>query len=322
LKLADLNPITHIGNWMDKATFPKDEPTSTAVAPADGTTVITDERGREAEIVSGTFVPDIPINASSYNNAHKHTEHLRKTIASFNEDKMTPLKWIIVTFFTFLSYTAPILIALVVGMAIGEAWAGPFDIKKPWTVYSYSISVTLELMLPALGYAVTVILKQAFNDRSKVGLLVSLALLFVALAVGNSFAQMFLIEGHVKLAANDTAGHISMYFRSFTPMIVDIIATIFLGVVTVKNLQKFLKDKQQEAMAIRSGAEAEIAVDEAFQSADRRRREAEAEQRRKDEQLDTMQEFYRIQNQKLIQDARSKLLDEGPSDRGGRYGGW
>jgi hypothetical protein len=105
-------------------------------------------------------------------------------------------------------------------------------------------------------------------------------------------------------------------------MTVDIISTIFLSVVTVKNLQKFLKDKQQEAMAIRSGAEAEIAVDEAFQAAERRRREAESEQRRKDEQLDTMQEFYRIQNQKLLQDARSKLLEGGDdSNRKGRYGG-
>jgi hypothetical protein len=132
---------------------------------------------------------------------------------------------------------------------------------------------------------------------------------------------MYLIEGHIKLAADDTAGHISLVFRSFTPMTVDIIATIFLGVVTVKNLQKFLADKTKEAQAIRAGAEAEIAVDEAFQAAERRRREAEAEQRRKDEQLDTMQEFYRIQNQKLLQDARSKLLDEGDNGRKGRYGG-
>ena len=165
-------------------------------------------------------------------------------------------------------------------------------------------------------------------DRSKVGLFIFLSLLFIVLAVGNSFAQMFLIEGHTKLKADDTAGHISMVFRSFTPMTVDIIATIFLGVVTVKNLQKFLADKSKEAQAIRAGAEAEIAVDEAFQAAERRRREAESEQRRKDEQLDTMQEFYRIQNQRLLQDARKKLMDDDASDnkrdknRRGGYGGW
>ena len=182
-------------------------------------------------------------------------------------------------------------------------------------------------MLPALGYAVTVVLKQALNDRSKVGLLVGLALLFLALATGNSFATMFLVEKHLDVSANRFA-MVSMYFRSFTPMTVDIIATIFLSVVTVKNFQKFLKDKQQEVTAIRAGADMEIAVDDAFQSAARRKHEADAEQKRKDEQLDTMQEFYRIQNQKLIHDARSKLLDEDSPDdrrdsgRRGRHGGW
>jgi hypothetical protein len=165
-------------------------------------------------------------------------------------------------------------------------------------------------------------------DRSKVGLFVVLSLLFIGLAVGNSFAQMYLIEGHIKLADKDVAGHISLIFRSFTPMTVDIIATIFLGVVTVKNLQKFLSDKAQEAQAIRAGADAEIAVQEAFQAAQRRKQEAESEQRRKDEQNNTMQEFYRIQNERLLQDARKKLMDDDASDnkrdknRRGGYGGW
>jgi hypothetical protein len=320
--LKSFNPLTMVSNWMDKATAQPGD-TSQAVAPAQNnqTTVLPEtETVKDAEVVSGQFIPDQTIVVPS-GKAEIYTEQLRKTIASFNEDRVTPMKWIVIKFFEVLSYFAPLLVAFVVGLAIGNAWAGPFDIHNLWGVYSYVISVVLELMVPCLGYACTVVLKQAFMDRSKVALLVILSVLFLALAVGNSFAQMYLIEGHIKLAADDTAGHISLVFRSFTPMTVDIIATIFLGVVTVKNLQKFLADKTKEAQAIRAGAEAEIAVDEAFQAAERRRREAEAEQRRKDEQLDTMQEFYRIQNQKLLQDARSKLLDEGDNGRKGRYGG-
>src|SRR5260370_13795101 len=281
------------------------------------------ETAKDAEVVSGHFVPDQTIVINSPD-AQMYTEQLRKTIQSFNEDKMTPMKWLVVKFFEFLSYLGPILVALVVGSAIGDAWSGPFTFRDPWTVYSYVISVVLELMLPALGYACTVALKQALNDRSKVGLFVTLGLLFLALATGNSFATMFLVEKHLDVNANRFA-MVSMYFRSFTPMTVDIVATVFLSIVTVKNFQKFLKDKQQEAAAVRSGAEAEIAVQDAFQAAARRKSEADAEQKRKDEQMDTMQQFYRIQNQKLLQDARSKLLDEdsGSDSRGrGRYGGW
>jgi hypothetical protein len=312
-----LDPRIHISNWMDKVTTQKDTslaPTAnsqTAVLPESDTLAITDERGREAEVVSGHFVPDQVI-AIPANKAEMYTEQLRQTIQSFNEDKMTPMKWVVVKFFEFLSYTAPILVAFVVGSAIGSAWAGPFNFGNPWAVYSYVISIVLELMLPALGYACTVVLKQTLSDRSKVGLLIGLAILFLLLATGNSFATMFLLESHIDANKASRAALVSMYFRSFTPMTVDIISTIFLGVAVVKSFQKFLRDKQQEAAAVRSGAEANIAVDEAFQAAARRKDEA-----------DTMQEFYRIQNQKLLQDARSKLLDEGGTDsnRKGRYGG-
>lgn len=323
VRLSSFNPVTHISSWMDGLTQQKSSSQSVTPTVNQQTTVSPEtEDVKDAEIVSGQFVPDQAITMS-VNNAEVYTERLRKTIANFNEDKMTPMKWFVVKFFEVLSYLAPILVAFVVGMAIGDAWSGPFDIHNPWTIYSYVISIVLELMLPALGYALTVTLKQALIDRTKIGLLVVLGLLFLGLATGNSFATMFLVEQHLNISANHFA-MVSMYFRSFTPMTVDIIATIFLSVVTVKNFQKFLKDKTAEAAAIRAGAEAEIAVDDAFQAAARRKRDAEAEQRRKDEQMDTMQEFYRIQNQKLLQDARAKLLDSPDSDTTGRgrYGGW
>ena len=302
---------TRVGDWIQQKV--SSQP-STAIAPATNEqvatmpvqSVITDERGREAEVVSGTFIPTI--DATGRTSASVHTEELRRTIQSFNEDKMTPMKWVVVKFFEFLSYTAPILVAFVVGSAIGSAWAGPFTIANPWAVYSYVISIVLELMLPALGYTLTVVLKQTLSDKSKVGLLIGLTILFLLLATGNSFATMYLIEQHV--GTTNRFAVISMYFRSFTPMTVDIIATIFLGIATVKSFQKFLRDKQQEAAAVRSGAEANIAVDEAFQAAARRKDEA-----------DTMQEFYRIQNQKLLRDARSKLLDEDDRGSKGKFGG-
>src|SRR2546430_7566606 len=104
----------------------KQEDTSQVLAPANNqqTTVLPEsEEAKNAEIVSGHFVPDHTITISSPD-AQMYTEQLRKTIQSFNEDKMTPMKWIVVKFFEFLSYFAPILVALVVGMAIGDAWSG------------------------------------------------------------------------------------------------------------------------------------------------------------------------------------------------------
>jgi hypothetical protein len=286
--------------------------TDTSLAPVNATTALSPvQGGMDAEVVSGTFIPTIDATGASQARSIEHTERLRKTIEGFNEDKQTPLKFLVVKFFEILSYLAPILIAYVVGMAIGDAWSGKFNINDSWNMYSHVISIFLEMMLPALGYAVTVSLKQAFNDKSKAGLCIGLSILFVALAVGNSFAQMFLIEGHIKLAASDTAGHISMYFRSFTPMIVDIIATIFLSVVTVKSLQKFVKDMQQKEQAISEVARSEIAVEKAFDQADIDRENAKAIQERTREDNKLLRELTLQRNREIL----------GGGGKGGNFGG-
>jgi hypothetical protein len=305
-KTKTLDPRTWFTTQLDT------NATSTQVATANNTTTLTDERGRDAEVVSGTFIPTIDATGGSTARSIEHTERLRKTIETFTEDKQTPLKWLVVKFFEILAYLAPILIAWVVGMAIGDAWSGKFTMNDSWSVYSHVISVVLEMMLPALGYAVTVSLKQAFNDRSKTGQCIVLAVLFLALAVGNSFAQMFLIEGHIKLAANDTAGHISMIFRSFTPLVVDVISTIFLSVVTIRSLQKFIKDMQQKETAIQSVARSEIAVETAFDQAAIDKENAKA-----------MQERTRMDNELLRELTRKRNRDTlGDNDSGkGRYGG-
>jgi hypothetical protein len=304
-----LNPRTWFTSQLDTSATT----TTTALSPSGTNDVITDERGKDAEVVSGTFIPTINATGNTSASAQAHTERIRQTIESFNEDKQTPLKWAVVCFFTVLSYLAPILIAWVVGMAIGDAWSGKFSLNDSWNVYSHAISIVLEMMLPALGYAVTVALKQAFNDKSKAGLCIVLSLLFLSLAVGNSFAQMYLIEGHIKLKADDTAGHISMIFRSFTPLVVDVISTIFLSVVTVRSLQKFIKDMQQKEVAIQSVARSEIAVETAFDQAAIDKENAKA-----------IQERTRMDNELLRELTRKRNRDTvGGDDSGGkgRYGG-
>lgn len=277
--------------------------------------MITDERGRDAEIVSGTFVPTV--NATGHAEAHKHAARLRQTIETFNEDRQTPLEWIVVKFFTVLAYLLPPFVAWIVGQAIGDAWGGKFDWNNAWSVYSHVISISLEMMLPVMGYSVTVAVKRAAKDRSQMFIPIILALLFLGLAVGNSFAQIYLIEGHIKITANDVPGHISMIFRSFTPLVVDVIATIFLSVVTVRNLQKFLKDMQQKESGIQAIARSEIAVDMAFNQADIDRENARMKQERDRMDNELLRDLARKRNRETVGDD-----DRSDNNRKGRYGGW
>jgi hypothetical protein len=291
---------TRVGNWVMNKLEPDnliDQKQSTAVAPATNEQVaVVPEQAKDAEIVSGTFVPTIDATGNGQMEAHKHAARLRETIESFNEEKQTPLEWLVVKFFTVLAYLLPILVAYVVGCAIGQVWSGKFDITNPWSVYSYVISVGLEGMVPVMGYSVTVAIKRAAKDRSQAALPIILGLLFLGLAIGNSFAQMYLIDSHVKLAANDLKGQASLYFRSFGPLVIDTIATIFLSVVTVKNLRKFIKDMQAKEEGIHAVSRSEIAVQSAFDQAAIDRENARSDQERKRMDNELLKELTRRRN--------------------------
>jgi hypothetical protein len=300
--------------WFTSNAEPTIDPNlsvSTAVSANNQQTTILSDTPKDAEIVNGTFVPDITIDAR--NDAQRHAARLRTTIESFNEEKQTPLEWVVVKFFTVLAYLLPIVVAYVVGVAIGEAWSGTFNITKPWTVYSHVISVGLEMMIPVMGYAVTVSVKRAMKDRTQVIWTVILVALFLGLATGNAFAQMFLLEKHIDMSKADNTARASMLFRSFAPLIIDSIATIFLSIVTVRNLQKFLKDMQAKEQGIQSVSRSEIAVQAAFDQAAIDRENARNDQERKRMDNELLRELTRRRNQ--------DTLGDGDPGRKGRYGG-
>src|SRR5277367_17824 len=89
---------------------------STAVSPTnDQTTILAQpDQGKDVEVVSGHFVPDIAVNAG-YTDAQRNAARLRQTIETFNEDRQTPLEWLVVKFFTVLAYILPPFVAWVVG---------------------------------------------------------------------------------------------------------------------------------------------------------------------------------------------------------------
>src|SRR5258708_6683454 len=307
--------------YRENKLIPDTPTTSTALAPtANEQVTVLPEQGKDVEIVSGTFVPTIDATGSAQMESHKHAARLRTTIESFNEDKQTFLEWLVVKFFTVLAYLLPPFVAWVVGTAIGDAWGGKFDWSNAWSVYSHVISISLEMMIPVLGYSETVALKRAMKDISQMVWPIGIGMLLLGLALGNSFAQVYLIEGHVKLASNDTAGHISLIFPSFAPLVIDVIATIFLSIVTIRNLQKFLKDMQHKEAGIQAVARSEIAIDAAFNQAaiDRENAAMQQERHRMDNEL--LRDLTRRRNRELAGDDDSNSRKDSGSR--GRHGGW
>jgi hypothetical protein len=184
------------------------------------------------------------------------------------------------------------------------------------------ISIGLELMLPALGLSTTIAFKRALRDKSQVPMFIILASLFVGLAVGNSFAQIFLIEGHVKLKADDITGHASMIFRSFGPLIIDLSATIYLSVASVKNLQKYLADMRQKQVAIRDVNQVNNDIDAANLKAAIDREMMLSDMESKKNRANFWNEHERLTQQAMLEQNRQKLIGSGDSEGRGRYGGW
>jgi hypothetical protein len=300
-----------IATWIQQKVYSQRTPVASTdlAARSNQQTAVLPETPKDAEVVSGTFIPTIDATGGE---AHRHAARLRRTIESFNEERQSPLEWVVVKFFTALAYLLPPFVAWVVGMAIGDAWAGKFDWNNGYSAYSHVISVALEMMIPVMGYSVTVAVKRAAKDRSQIWVPLVLGFLFLGVAVGNSFAQVYMIESHIKIANSDIAGRVSMIFRSFGPLVIDVIATLFLSIVTVKNLQKFLKTMQEKEVGIAAVARSEIAIDKAFDQAAIDRENAKSEQERKRMDNELLRELTRRRNQETLGDSGSK----------GRYGGW
>lgn len=285
--------------------------TETALTPVNDNMAITDERGKEAQVVQGTFVPTI--DATGNMEAKREAARLRAKIEEFDEDKQAWSEWVIIKLFTAMAYTMPVLTAWVVGLAIGDAFSGSFNWSSNYSVYSHIISVFFEMCLPMLGLAVTRSVKRAAKDKSQMWVAGVLGFMFVALAAGNAFATMYLVETHVKLASDDVPGHVAVWFRAFGPLVIDLSATIFLSIVTLKSLQKFLLDMQAKAAGIQSVARSEIAVQAAFDQAaiDKENAANQQERNRMDNEL--LRQLTMKRNRDTLGD------DDG---RKGRYGGW
>jgi hypothetical protein len=286
------------------------EPSAALAQPAATEIGIQDEPSNSVEIVTGEVVGTTEtINLNNVIDAKRESVRLRRKIEEFDEDKQAWSEFIIIKLFTGLAYTMPVLTAWFVGMAIGDAFSGSFNLASSWSLYAHAISIFFEMCLPMLGLAVTKSVKRAVKDKSQVWVAATLSSLFIILAIGNAFATIYLVETHINLGKADMAGHISVWFRSFGPLVIDVSATIFLSVVTVKNLSKYLQDMQAKAAGIQSVARSEIAVEAAFDQAAIDRENARVQQER-----------TRMDNEVLKQ--LTMRRNEETLNGGGRHGRW
>lgn len=316
MKLADFNPITHIGNWLDKSIeqHVNAATPSTSLAPAQQpATPAQPEQGNAVDgepVTSGHWIDATGQTALSY--SQSHTEDFRHIVNSFDEDKQEWLAWLISKFYMLLAYLLPPITAWYVGQAIGDAFSGSFTLASAWSVYAHLISVSLELMLPVLGLAVTVQFKRALKDRSQLYMCLVLIVLFLVLGVGNAAAQIFLIDQHV--TTQSLAGRVGIVFRAFGPMAIDVIATLYLTVTGVRNLKKYLADQREKINAVRDVNQVEIEMEQTQLKAAIDKQSAIMDMESKAQRATTWNQIEAMQSQAMIDQARRNMLESGEKD--------
>ncbi len=286
-----------------------DTTTNTDIVPATNTTPVA-----QGEAVQGTFI-DASLPQQSMSNAAAQTREFQKVVNSFDEDKQGVLASLTEKLYTLLAYTVPPIAAYGVGAAIGDAFSGPFTLSSSYSVSMHVISVGLELLLPALGFAVVTQFKRALKERSQMPMFIILGVLFLVLGVGNSFAQLFLINQHVS-TGDSLPAQIGVYFRAFGPMIIDVISTMYLSVVGVRNLKKYLADQRVKIEAVKDVNAINIELDQAHLKAAMDKQNAIMEMHSKAQRATTWNEIEAMQSKAMIEQAKRNMGQDG---EGGSY---
>ncbi|MBX6361613.1 MAG: hypothetical protein IRZ03_16220 [Acidobacterium ailaaui] len=193
----------------------------------------------------------------------------RKQIEAFNEDYEPPLGRLIRNGLITVAYVAPPLIALIVGMELGDEFGGA------WALTSFSVGMHLscllaEILLSALVLGCMHLLRRLQSDPA-VGSLFGAALtLLIILCCCSSAALWWLIaQREPSLPAPIIAS------RVLIAPLIDVSSLVALAALQSQSLSRYLATLARKEEALLRLAEADLRLREAEQAAINRQREYE-----------------------------------------------
>lgn len=313
-----LNALTEVSNDPTPPSIPnpntKPTPVTQPLTPTSGQpdspassnlpTVI-DQNGQALEteqVSSGVW---IDASQMMHGAAAARTEQFSRIVSSFDEDRQDKLAWLVGKFFTVLAYLLPPLLGWYAGLALGDVLSGPFTFARASSVFLHLVSVSLELAVPMIGYAVASTFKRAAKDRAQITKCATLLLVFLGVAVGSAISQQVLLYNSLPMA---TFGQqVSVWFRSFGPSVVDMLSAIFLSVVGVKNLKKYLADQREKIHAVREVSLVHIEMDKTSLQAAIDQQSALQDMKSKSKRADTWNKIEEMQSEAMIEQARRNM---------------
>jgi hypothetical protein len=273
-----------------------------AVKPAE-------ETPRDTDVDTGEIAPAEDTGADDLS-----LSHVRKLIASFDEDRETILDSMKRWASQGVAILLPIVAVFAVSNEVGMYFSGgrPFVWGDGWAMSMYSLAYACEAGLAALTYSMAAILQKS-DTKGALGRFIGLFATWLFFNLGSGVAQL-VIAARV-LHATDTPTYLMIVLRVGTVCLLDLASVFIFAAFRTKSLTKFLNTQQKKAAAIRAITESELEVQRAISDAERRRREDDLYIAGKERREDLIIRLEEMQAQALIRQAEAALLPaEGESN--------
>ncbi len=200
----------------------------------------------------------------------EHFQQLRAEVQQFDEDKRHVLERLLIFLFTILSYLLPVVLAVFVGWEIGDTYGGAWRAGDAFSQTMHVVAWAGEIIQASFVIAIAFAARAYARNKSHLWYLILASFFFLVFIAASGLAQWYVAVLHLGSATLDNrAGLVGLVFRVLMPALVDIGGAIFLAVVNIKDLKKYLAQLEQKAEALEKLNQSHLRVEEAQEAARR-----------------------------------------------------
>ena len=167
--------------------------------------------------------------------------------------------------FTIAAYVGPFIVALAVAQEIADTYSGAFAWGNSWSVGTHIVAWFGELGLAALTVSIATAVRRVVADEEMLPRLVASIAAFVVFSVASGLAQWYVATLHVSPATG--SGQAALIFRVAMPVAIDLASMLYLSIMKVKSLKRYLAEQAQKAEAIEQVNKSHLRVEQAQQEA-------------------------------------------------------
>ncbi len=148
---------------------------------------------------------------------------------------------------------------------IADTYSGPWQWGNSWSMATHIVAWFGELGLAALTVSIATAVRRATSDREMLPRLVASIAAFVVVSVASGLAQWYVATLHLSPATS--AGQAALAFRVAMPVAIDLASMLYLSIMKLKSLKRYLAEMAQKAEAIEQVNKSHLRVEQAQQEA-------------------------------------------------------